>query len=159
MDQYSVRAITATVGGPSTFWLAQDPGNPVLVLSFSALVQRLLLEAFFTAANVEVELVPGSSVVRRVLPFEAGNKPAPSSEHKYRVSRLATQRMSNGQDEHLEVFLVKGQDPEKAYNVYDQLLQQVLESAFGHSAHFPIDVLLGVEFDGNDIATLRLGES
>jgi hypothetical protein len=159
MDQYSVRAITATVGGPSTFSLARDPGNSVLVLSSSALIQRLLLEAFFTAANVEVELVAGSSVVRRVLPFEAGNKPAPFSPHKYRVSRLATQQMPNGQDEHLEVFLVKGEDPEKAYNVYDQLLQQMLEGAFSHSANSPVGVLLGVEFDGNDIATLRLGES
>jgi len=155
MDLYSVKAITATVGGPSTFALSKE--TPNLVLSSSSLVQRLLLDAFFTGASVTVDLVPGSNIVRRVLPFEAGKNPGLLPPGKYRVSRLATQQMSNGLDEHLEAFLIKEQDTEKAYNVYDQLLQQVLEAAFCHAIKFPVPVL-HVEFDGNDIATLRLGE-
>jgi hypothetical protein len=157
MDFYSVKAITATVGGPSTFALSKESQKPDLVLSSSILVQRLLLDAFFTGAKVAVELVQGSNVVRRVLPFEAGKNPGPFPPGKYRVSRLATQQMSNGLDEHLEAFLVKDQDHEKAYNVYDQLLQQVLEAAFGRAIKSPVPVL-HVEFDGNDIAMLRLGE-
>jgi hypothetical protein len=152
---YSVKAITATVGGPSTFALSKE-NETELALSSSALVQRLLLEAFFTGARVEVELVPGSNVVRRVLPFEAGKGLAPVPSNEYRVSRLATQRMPDGRDEHLEVFLVKGQDPEKAYNVYDQLLQQMLEAAFGRVRTPPVPVLY-VEFDGDNIAMLRVG--
>ena len=63
MDLYRVRAITATAGGPSSFAIAKDSAERELVLSSSALVQRLLLDAFFTGAIVSIELVPGSTVV------------------------------------------------------------------------------------------------
>jgi hypothetical protein len=159
MDVYRVSAITATVGGPTIIALSKNAFTSDWVLSHSIFVQRLLLDAFFTGASVEIELVPGSgNVVRRVLPFEVGKGSGPFAPGEYRVSRLATQQKPDGQDEHLEVFLVKGKDPEKAYNVYDQLLQQLLEASFGHAAMSLVPEPLHVEFDGTEIATIRLGK-
>jgi len=117
MNVYSVKAITAKVREPCTFTLSKNSNETDLVLSSSTLVQRLLLDAFFTASHVEIELFPNSDVVKRVLPFEAGDEPMPLPLNEYRVSRLATQQMPKGGDEHLEAFLVKGQDPEKVFSV------------------------------------------
>ena len=158
MNVYRVEIITARVGKPCTFALLKTSNQTDLVSSSSTLVQRLLLEAFFTAAHVEVELFPNSKEVKRVFPFEAGDKPVPLPLNEYRVSRLATQQMPKGGDEHLEAFLVKGQDPEKAYNVYDQLLQQVLEGAFGRGLPPSRAALLHIEFERNEIVMARLGE-
>jgi hypothetical protein len=167
MTLYSVKAITATVGGPSTFALSSD-NNTDLFLSSSPVVLRVLLDAFFIGARVEVDLVKGSNVVQRVHPIDAAKVLVPLPSNEYRVTRLATQRMPNGQGEHLEAFLLKkqGQDikgpaQDKAYNVYDQLLQLVLEAAFS-LAPTPQVYPLHVEFNPDEnnpdgIVMLRLG--
>lgn len=72
---------------------------------------------------------------------------------------LATQRMPNGRDEHLEVFLVEKEQREKAYSVYDPLLQHLLAAVFAQIGASKQVASLDVEFDGDEIAALRLGEN
>lgn len=158
MNPCSIRAITATTGGPSTFALKNDSSGYELSTSSSILIQQLLLDAFFTGARVSIEYVSGTTVVRRVLPFEAGNGPYMFLPNKYHVSRLATQRMANGLDEHLEVFLVSSERPEKQYNIYDPFLQGMLVASFAQIGPSKQVASLDVEFDGEEIAALRLGE-
>lgn len=157
MDTFVVRGISATVEYPSTFLLGRYDAEPISVTSRSALIQRVLLEAFFTGAEVPIEFVQDSTLIKRVEPFYAGQNAPPPYPRKYRVSRLATQKGSDGSDEHLEAFLLKnGDEFDKAYNVYDQLLQQVLEAAFGR-VYPPEDFVLDVEFDGEEIKSVALG--
>jgi hypothetical protein len=159
MDPCSVKAITVATGGPSTFVLKNETSGYELSMSSNLLIQQLLLDAYFTGASVSIEYVSGTKVVRRVLPFEVGNGPDVFPPNKYRVSRLATQRMPNGRDEHLEVFLVDGEQPEKPYNIYDPFLQQMLVAAFAQIRVNKDAASLDVQFDGEDIGALRLGET
>ena len=126
MTASRVALITAELDKPSTFVL-ESPDPPLF--SSSLLIQRVLLSAFLTHAQVEIELVDASREIKRVRPFE------PASEHPTerpgpdRVSRIATQRNVHGED-HLEVFLIQGHGGEKAFNVSDPFLQQLLTTAF-----------------------------
>jgi len=151
----TVVAISATAGGPTTFVFAgKEAGEPDRVVSSSLLIQSTLLPALLTGAKpVVVDLLPKSNVIRRVTPFAPGNGPTIRFEGDYLVSRIATQRKTDGTDEHLEVFLKKaGGDEEKAHNVSDRFLQQMLIAAFRK------DGLVDVQFDGGDIATVTLGQ-
>jgi hypothetical protein len=129
------------------------------VVSSSLLILEALLPALISGAQpVEVELVPGTIVINRVTPFAPGPGPAVVFDGEYTVSRIATQRKPDGSDEHLEVFLKKkGSQEEKAYNVFDPFLQQILIAAFGMRANPPL-ILVAVYFDGDEIATVSLGQ-
>jgi hypothetical protein len=153
-----VIAVTAVLGEPSTFVLEGNDGSRFVAVSSSPLVQRLLLTGFLTEAYVAVDLVPGSSIIKRINAFEAGKGLNFFPENEYSVSRCATQRNLGAQDEHLEVFLVHGKDPEKAYNIYDQFLQQVFEAAFSRPRS-ATKVQLHVEFEGERIIAVRMGEA
>ena len=152
--------ITATRGGPSEFVI--DSGNTrESVVSSSILILETLLPALASDAKpVEVELAPGTIVINRVTPFAIGNGPEVPFEGEYTVSRIATQRKPNGSDEHLEVFLKKkGSQDEKACNVYDPVLQCILIAAFGVPTSPPVTTWVDVKFDGEEIATVTLGQA
>jgi hypothetical protein len=151
-----VASITAVAGGPSTFALTGGGTGENVVSSYSQVVQRALVSAFLTNASVLVELVPGSNVIKRVDPFEPGRNRRGPPGGDYVVSRIGTQRNASG-DEHLEVFLIKNRDPERAFNVYDPLLQQLFHAVFGADRQPPEFGELYVELDGAEIATVRLG--
>jgi hypothetical protein len=160
-DDPQVVTISATAGGPTTFVIApKDPSGRQRVVSTSLLIQRTLVPALVTGSRpVNVDLVPGSNVIRRVQAFGLG-KLIPNYQGEYEVSRIATQRKPDGTD-HLEVFLSKvGGQEETAYNVNDPFLQQLLIAAFrkpdttGTAERVPVDV----QFDGAEIATVTLGE-
>jgi hypothetical protein len=156
MSTHRVVTITAVAAGPCAFELEPDTPGGRSVLSSSRLVQALLVHACLTGAEVELDLVPGSAVIQRVHPFEAGNGLDVFPSNAYHVSRLATQRAPDGRDERLEAFLVRNGGPEKAYNVYDQALQQLLQAAFAHVAPGK-GLSLHCEFAGDDIVLVRLG--
>lgn len=152
----TVITIRATLGGPTTFVLAGPTRERVV--SSSVVIQSALVPALFTAAKVKLDLQPDSNVIKRVNPFELGKTPAASFYGTYNVTRIATQR--NSAEEHLEVFLKKiGAQNDKAYNVYDPLLQHLLLAAF-RSRTAPGDKLLpiDVQFDGDDIVSVTVGE-
>jgi hypothetical protein len=109
---------------------------------------------------VNIDRVKSSNVVQRVQAFSLGELPAVAVFGDYRVSRIATQRMPNGQDEHLEVFVTKrGEKEEKAYNVYDPMLQALLIAAFQANDKKPGQKwYVDLQFDGNEIVTATLGE-
>lgn len=158
MSTSRVMAVTAVLGEPSTFVLESNDGSRLVAVSSSLLIQRLLLSAFLTQADVAIDLVPGSLVIKRINAFEAGKGLNFFPENEYYVARCATQRNLGVKDEHLEVFLVRGKDPEKAYNIYDPSLQQVFEAAFGRPGP-ATKVRLNVEFEGEQITTVRIGEA
>jgi hypothetical protein len=156
-------AIGASVGGPSIFVIAPGPtpADRQQAISSRSLMQKTLLPALLTGSNpVTVELEPGSTVIKRVDPFAIGAHPPRAFYGDYTVSRIATQRKPDGTDEHLEVFLKKvGQPNETTYNVYDPLVQQLLIAAFdGARGPAAMPVRVDVTLDGNDIATVHLGE-
>lgn len=156
-----VMAIGATVGGPSTFVIA--PMNAIdreRAISSSALIQDALIPALLTGARpVQLELVTGSNVVKRVPAYALGTGSGGRFYGNYNVSRIATQRKPDGTDEHLEVFLVEnGQPPEKTYNVYDPLLQQLLIAAFKSKDHAGEPLRVDVQFQDDEIVTVHLGE-
>jgi hypothetical protein len=159
MDPSRVIGITAVLGEPSTFFLEQHNGVRQVAVSSSLLIQRLLLAAFVTAADVEVILVPGSSVVLRIFAFEAGKGLNRFADNEFHVSRLATQRNLGKGDEHLEAFLVDQNGIEKAYNAYDPSIEQLLAAAFAQPATPVGKILVHIEFDGEQITAARLGEA
>jgi hypothetical protein len=117
--------ITAEVNQPTTFVF---DGPRQKYYSSRPLIQKVLLSAFFKEAKVEIDLVENSDEIKRVHPFDPGN-PRPGPGGPDRVTRIATQRNIDGND-HLEIFLVRGEDPVQAFNVFDPLLQQLLTSAY-----------------------------
>lgn len=150
---------TAVVGGPVTFVVIRDnPTERERWLSSSRLVEAALLPALLSGSPVSVEMVAGSAVINRVLAYPKGKQTPLPYPHDYRVSRIATQRSSDGLEEHLEVFLRKGDGPEKAYNVWDPLIQTMLLAAFGASADPPEVVFVGVVIEGEDIVSVTIGE-
>jgi hypothetical protein len=153
-------AIGASVGGPSVFVIEDATEKVIHTRSSRAVIQRALLPVLLTGAHpVNVELEPGSSVIKRVDAFALPTTPGPVAfDGDYVVSRIATQRQLDGTGEHLEVFLKKN-NVETAYNVYDPLLQQLLIAAFEGARIRPLHV--DVQFDGpnnTDIATVHLGK-
>jgi hypothetical protein len=158
-DDPTVTAVSATLGGPTTFLVAvKGAAARQQVVSSSLLIQNVLLPALLSGATeVGLELVPGSNVIRRVDPFAPGaGAKADQFEGGFVVSRIATQRKTDGTGEHLEVFVKKdGSDDEKAYNVFDPSLQQVLLAAFRGYGKKALRVDL--KFDGDDIVTVTLG--
>lgn len=154
-----VRVISATSGGSSTFMIAPlNSPDRERIVSSSTLIQNILLTALLSGAEpVKVEFVLPSNEIARVYPFALGHSPKVIFYGDYNVSRIATQRKPNGTDEHLEVFLKKvGASEEKAYNVYDPFLQQLLIAAF--SSKGPVPLRVDAQFDGNKIFTVTLGE-
>jgi hypothetical protein len=158
MSTTRVLSITAVLGEPATYVLEDKAGLRTVAVSSSLLIQRLLLAAYLTGADVTVELVPGSAVIKRINAFEAGGGLNSFPRYEYSVSRVATQRNVGSDDERLEVFLVKDKKPEVAYNIYDPLLQQVFEAAFAKVS--PVPVRLRVEFTAKpvDVVVVQMGE-
>jgi hypothetical protein len=159
-DEPGIVTVSATVGGPSTFVISGKAGPGERAVSSSLVIQNTLLPALLSGAKpVQLDMEPGTNVIKRVNPFMLGKDPPPLFYGDYNVSRVATQRKPDGTGEHLEVFLKKinGSD-EKTYNVYDPFLQQLLIAAFrsadgGATKLLPVDV----QFDGNEIVTVTLG--
>lgn len=158
MDPYRVIGITAVLSEPSTFFLERKDGGRQVAVSSSLLIQRLLLAAFVTAADVEVILVPGSSVVLRIFAFEPGKGLNRFAENEFHVSRLATQRNLGKEDEHLEAFLVDQKGIEKAYNAYDPSIEQLLAAAFVQPRVPVGKIRVDIEYDGEQITVARVGE-
>lgn len=154
-DEYRVMAIKAVLGGGTTFVLAQNAADPLLLTSTSAQVQAAALAGFLSGGKMVFETEGKTSVVRRVAPFATGTGYI-GDLSKYRVARLATQRGPDGAD-HLEVFLTPTNDSnEIAYNVFDPLLQQLLLAAFLH--HAPgMDVGLDVVLEDKNLVGVSLG--
>ncbi len=146
--------ITAEVGQPTTFVF---DGAKQKYYTSSTLVQRALLSAFFKRAKVEIDLVDNSNEIKRVHPFDPGN-PQPGPAGPDRVTRIATQRNSDGSD-HLEVFLVHGEDAERAFNVFDPLLQQLFASAYdaGRGDQGPM-LRVALSEDEGTIEAAQLGQ-
>jgi hypothetical protein len=153
-EEPMVVTISAKLRGPTTFVITRKdaPGRDV-VKSSSLLIQNTLLPALLTGAKVEVDLASNKKEIYRVTPFAPGNAPKVKFGGDYQVSRIATQRREDGTGEHLEVFLKKsGSEEEKAYNVYDSFLQQMLIAAFRKGER------VDVQLDAGEIATVTLGE-
>ena len=67
-----VTSISAELERPSTFVL-ETSGHAATFFSSSVLIERVLLSAFLTDAQVEVDLVDDSKEIKRVHAFEPGN--------------------------------------------------------------------------------------
>ena len=149
---------SAQIGGPATFVVVprNSPDRERWVAD-SPLILEALLPALVSGAQVNAQLV-GACFVRRVLPYSRGTGPTAPHFNGYVVSRMATQRTPEG--EHLEVFLKKGTDPEKAYNVGDRFLQAILLVAFAQQGGtYPGDQLeLAVTITGDEIVSATIGE-
>lgn len=148
---------SAQIGGPATFVVVprNSPDRERWVAD-SPLVLEVLLPALTSGAQVNVELV-GTCFVRRVFPYSRGTGSTAPHPNGFVVSRIATQRTPEG--EHLEVFLKKGADPEKAYNVGDRFIQAILLAVFAQGGTHPGDGLeLAVEITGNHIVSATIGE-
>jgi len=163
VDEFVVKTISATVGGPSTFSITSETtGKRERVLSNSTLIQNAFIPALLSGAHFnELVVVPGSNVIARVYAYELGRSRNPIFSGDYEVTRIATQRMPNGKDEHLEAFLKKrNEKDEKVYNVYDASLQQLIIAAFNAKSYIALPNVprLDVQFDGEQIVTVTLGE-
>jgi hypothetical protein len=157
-EETRVVAITAARGRPSAFVIDSGAGVE-RVESSSILVLETLLPALLTGAKpVKVDLGPGTLVINRVTPFALGKGREVFFAGEFTVTRVATQRKPDGTDEHLEVFLMKTGSPEKAYNVYDPFLQVILIAAFGLGTNGPTAPHVDVKFEGEDIASVSLGQ-
>jgi len=156
MTSSRIAVIAAELGKPVTFVFESSAQT---FYSSSALIQRVLLSAFLAHARVEIDLVDDSRAIKRAHPFDPERTgPAPSGGPD-RVSRIATQRNQDGED-HLEVFLIRGQNPEQAFNVFDESLQQLLTTAFDATRPGqgpPLQVTLSG--DQKEIEAARLGRA
>jgi len=169
MDEPSVKAIIATIGGPSTFVIApRDSPDRERVVSSCLLIQNALLPALLSGAKpVRLDLVPGTTVIRRVQFFALGTDPLPfdlfSGDHI--VSRIATPPVVKAdQADHLEVALKKiGDTEETAFNIFDPFLQQILIAAFRSIGLPPLppgqSLPVDVQIEGTEIVTVTLGEN
>jgi len=151
-----VVAIEAFAGGGGTaFVFAQDspPGRTALSSS-SVVVQGALIRAFMTGAKVKVITEGTTSIIRRVEAFEPGNGLSTLLYGEYRVNRLATQRTKDG--DLLEVFLIKGNNPETQFLVYDETLQPLFFAVFESKRPVPIPVQ--IKYDDKTVVAVRIGE-
>ncbi len=158
-----VLAIRAAAGGHATIVVEEEDQknqkNELVLSSTSAVVQRVVLGAFLVGGSVVLEPEAGTSFVRRVDPFKAGNGPPPYAS-AFLVSRVATQRGPDGVD-HLEVFLRKENNPnETAFNVYDPLFQQLLMAAleYRRGPTLSLDIGLSIVVEASEIVGVGLGK-
>jgi hypothetical protein len=149
-------SVLAVAGGPTTFVLARNSPDREFAQSCSVLVQGVLVSALLNDAPVSLDLVEGSTAIKRVNPIDAG-RGFRNAFGEYRVVRLATQRAPDGRDEHLEAFVQKGAGSAEAFNVYDPLLQQLLIAAFSAASSGPETPVVDIRFDGKAIVSVRLG--
>lgn len=160
-DEPRVVAICASVGGPATIVIAPREGTDRerLTTSRRVVLESLLPALVSGAKSVNIDKVQGSNTIQRVQAFSLG-KGDFLAYGEYRIARIATQRMTNGESEHLEVFVTKlGDDVEKTYNVYDPMLQTLLIAAFhANSKSLPTPRPVDLTFDGDEIVTVTLGE-
>src|SRR5262245_2345171 len=156
MQSTQVKSITAVNGNASVFVLEKMGRSSQRVSSWSVVIDRALLSAFLTEAQVVVELVDGTQEIKRVQPFEPGKGPSLRPAGPYRVERIATQRNAEGLD-HLEVFLAKDQSPLGAFNVTDPLLQQLFTTAFD-ATRSDRGPKLDVTLSGTEVESARLGQ-
>lgn len=159
-ENYFVTGIEAVVGGGSTFALRKDTAERLVLTSTSVVVQAAMLGAYLTGGEVAPEQETDTSVIRRVPAFERGAGIYEYQPGKYQVSRIATQRDGNGTGvDHLEAFLLDEQQQEKAYNIYDPLLGQLIMAAFSFRGSPPQDYLpLYIGTYNVNLVSVRLGE-
>jgi hypothetical protein len=168
MDETTLVAISACMGGPTTFVItSQNSNGRQRVVSSSLIIHNTLLPALFTGAKpVELEFYPATRVIKRVKFFSLGPLPSGPFFGDYRVSRIATQRAPNGTREWLEVFLKKLTEDEElkpAYNVFDPFLQLNLIAAFRREqvgqGILPVDIRFeNDEKREGEILAVTLGE-
>jgi hypothetical protein len=132
----AILAIRATAGQPTTFLvLPKGQTQTDTFFSKSPLIASTLVPALLSGSNnFNIDLVKGSKEIQRVEAYALGDKVIPDPNKfpgKFFISRIATQKKSDGTDEHLEVFLkAPGGSDEKQFNVFDPAVQQVLIGAF-----------------------------
>ena len=158
----SVWAIRASTDEkePSVFLVGSDSTSSKQLVSRSPIIQSALLTALLSGAPVTIRLEDGSKEeIRRVEAFKIGNTTKVKFKGEHYVSRIATQRNPNTQEDHLEVFVKKDNDKfEKAYNVSNLLVQQVLVATFAGGKGQPLPPKIDIKFINEAIATVTLGE-
>lgn len=160
MNNYEIMSIEASPGKESVFVLAQSTPDRLTLYSRSEIVQRTMLEAFLTGAMPVVEVEDHTTTIKRVEAFAPGSRmrrhPYPV---KYIVRRIATQRNPNTGEDHLEAFLsLANSQDQKAFNVTDPFLIQLLVAAFEHGDQHPPDFPLDVTIEGDEITGVHIGE-
>jgi len=154
-----VMAIEAVAGGEAKFVVSDGSPARRVFTSTSEVVEAVVLGAFLTGAELELETQGGTAVVKRVLPIAPGSPSPGYPIGGYSLRRIATQRDPNGSD-HLEVFVTTGVgSQETAYNVFDSLLQQLFVAVF-HRLQVPTElgIALKLLLDGDRLVGVRLGE-
>ena len=141
-------------GGGSVFVFAANSPDRMMFTSSSAVVQGALLRAFMTGAKVKVITEGTSPIIRRVEAFEPGNDIAVKLYGDYRLNRIATQRTKDG--DYLEVFLIKGNNPEAQFLFFEPTLQAVFFAAF--ETKKPVGFPLQIKYDGQTVVSVRIGE-
>jgi hypothetical protein len=125
---WTLSGLTANQRSSSIFARASD-GEETTFTTDSSLIQSVLISALLTGSAVEIETEADSKAIKRVHPFQ-NRRDTFTSVGKFGVSRLATQKTSSGH--HLEAFVQKSGDTfDKAYNIYEPHLQQLLAAVFG----------------------------
>jgi hypothetical protein len=153
----SVLAIETTTGKGSTFRVVDQDGKRHEFISTSAAVQAALLAAFVTESLVPLVVEEGTYVITRVEAFESARMLPRHLEGRYRVDRLATQRV-DGID-HLEVFLVDlRQGTERTFNIVDPLLSQLFATAFAFMGEPPdLEPLpVNATIEGDQLVSARI---
>ena len=100
----------------------RSSGTPLVATD--ELIQTTLLAAFSVDADLSLDLFEGTSLVRRVNPFDV-NKKAGKDE----VSRVATQIDMDAGASVLEIFVVQSDHTEKTFSVRQQVLQRICLTA------------------------------
>ncbi|MFO0976427.1 MAG: hypothetical protein U0996_08520 [Planctomycetaceae bacterium] len=160
-SQYAIISISVSIGRPATFVVRSSEESELERFTTSRLLilQTLIPALFNRDTTVKLDKVEGSNVIQRVQAFSIGTDSSRRSG-LFMVTRIATQRKPNGEDEHLEVFVTKdGEDGEKAYNVFDPMLQTLLIAAFCQpSSNSRPDSPVHLDFYDGEIATVTLGQ-
>ena len=149
-----VVAIEAFRYGGTAFVLARDSTAPTVLSSSSAVVQGALIRAFMTGAKVKVITEGTTCIIRRVEAFEPGDGLSALIDGEYQVNRLATQRTVDG--DVLEVFLIKGNNPETQFLVYDETLQPLFFAVF--ESKRPVQIPVQIQYDDKTVVAVRIGE-
>ena len=142
--------------GGTVFVFGANLSSPdrMALTSSSPVVQGALLRAFMTGAKVKVITEGTSPIIRRVEAFEPGVGLVVKPYGDYRLNRIATQRTKDG--DYLEVFLIKGNNPETQFLVFDPTLQAVFFAFF--ETKKPAGYPLQIQYDDKTVVSVRIGE-
>lgn len=142
----------------------------IIVYTESTIIQSTLLSAFNTNAIFDFELVDAQNcIIKRIYPFESKKygDDYRFGRGSFSVSRIATQNTEGF--EHLEVFIKDRNDydsnptKEVAKNIYEPLLQQILQFAFVKARKeysYPkfIDFNIDLDFEDDLIKSVCIGD-